>query len=751
MKRCFITGKQCIFTPRISDNKAKRPKMDKDLTIFVIIPFKGNFETFYQWSLKPYLIHLGINKQNIIKADESMDMGYIVCEKICKKIQESDLIVADISVENNNIFYELGLAYGLERAILLVQIDSPVKNLLKDPRILNSLTYNHNPETIIRKKILKYQGVQDLHEGLKKPLSDYIINPNLDKNQRLIKNNHILQISFLDFSPDRPEPQITEPGDISLTFHQIMIGAMNAAMTEIKSDILKINTPINEESSNLASRRKEWDQIKQNIDFNGNFYEAHEINIAGAGSSFAKITQEIESSFCTIIDITPGNQDSILAYFWLGYCHSRGLNVIPVFRLKDKEELREIENKLAFDIRSLWFADYYEKKPYLFKKRLQEIMEHLLLRDLPDRQKREFWKRFPPEKKLKVFTGAIPIPYLKREVVGDWDVKTVSELYSYLPLIRETATPPIITPIYSPEHEYNKLISSEKIIREDYINQYKDSIDEKLNKSNSIIIGSPDVNPVCEYVLNRIYEVSESDQEFKPIIPLTVCDQPEFNGYIMVKERKKKDLEKRKKEEEYLLGKDYERFPRLFFIEKEIEDDACESRGFIKHTGTTNEKQYFEHFYSQNEDISSNAEKRFNLIGHLLVAKYPLEDKNQEKSEDKIEDKNFVLLLNGVSGPATFALAQILTGGDTDSQANDFNSNSESERMLSEINWRLNLKEDAIGVQGLVKIVIANNQDPREGRFIADSDIRKIISWSWYPGHPKSIYKRKNIEQNLKK
>jgi len=731
VKRCFITGKQCIFSSLINENRASRPLEDKNLTIFVIMPLKANFETFYQWSLKPYLQYLGINENNIRKADDIIDMGYIVCEKICKKIQESDLIIADISVDNTNVFYELGLAYGLERPILLLQKENPVNNLLNDSRILNSLSCHYPPRMITRQKILKYQGLENLIEGMKKPISDYIIDPPLDRNPHKLSANLALHISLLDFSSTLHVPQsscdpITCYDDIHLAFPQIMIGAINAAMNQIRVDILEDKRYSDSESKKLY--RREWMEIEKNFNFSTNFKEVNTINIDGS-QSFASISQQIESSFCTVLDVTPTNPDSILAYFWLGYCHSRGLNVIPVFKLKNRKDLREIGNRLAFDVRSLWFADYFEDEPYTFKKRIQEILEHLFLRDLPDWEKRKFWKRLPPENKLKVFTGAIHIDYLKREVVGDWDVRTVSELFSYLPFIRETATPSLITPFYSPEQAYKRFSEAEPTLtKEDFIKKFNNGISDQLKDSNAIIIASPDVNPVCEFVLNKIFQVSSSDQEYKPVIPFSECKQPDFNGYILMKKRNQDDFSKREDAE----LKAYEKFQRLFYEEEEIQksDDSSQgqTRGFIKHQGTTLGKEYLEEYYSQDDKTPDNGE--FKLVGHLLVAKYPTDDNGK-----------FVIILNGVSGPATFALAQILTGGGIGSSNIDFNS--ASERMLYEINWRLDERPDAIGVQGLVEITVGFDQQNQNIDSITNVDIRTVKSWAWYPNHPESIFKKK--------
>jgi len=78
------------------------------------MPFTPHLETFCRWSLRPFLTQgYEFDDRRVQRADDVREIGYIVCEKICRKIQEADLVLADISLENANTFYEMGLAYGL--------------------------------------------------------------------------------------------------------------------------------------------------------------------------------------------------------------------------------------------------------------------------------------------------------------------------------------------------------------------------------------------------------------------------------------------------------------------------------------------------------------------------------------------------------------------------------------------------------------------------------------------------------------
>lgn len=61
----------------------------------------------------------GFDGSRIFRADQWTYSGDFVC-KICKAIQESRVVVADITGGNPNVFFELGLAVGLGKPTILI-------------------------------------------------------------------------------------------------------------------------------------------------------------------------------------------------------------------------------------------------------------------------------------------------------------------------------------------------------------------------------------------------------------------------------------------------------------------------------------------------------------------------------------------------------------------------------------------------------------------------------------------------------
>ena len=720
MRRCFMTGKQCIFSSQIAEGAAQPVKL-KDLRVFVVMPFKPNLETFYRWSLRPFLTKdYGLLDENVQRADDVRDMGYVVCEKICRKIQQAHLVIADISLRNVNVFYEIGLSYGLERPIILLE------NELSNENVLHDQCFRQTLSNFSDKSVMRYPGIEELdsdRDGHK--LARYIRHSPKRKG-----HTGGLKISYLRVERDHATGDDAKRPhhDVALDFKKVIPAVVGVAMAEIRENVKqkeKDNKPLDP-----------WEDVIININDDKwkEFASAKAIVVDGRGG-FADVADAIESSFCTVVDVTDNDQ---VACFWLGFCHAIGANVIPVYELKNDNENSEsaghkIERipKLAFDIRALWYAEYESQKPYVFKKKIYEILDHLLQRDLPDRQKRRFWDRFPAEKKLKIFTGAIHSKEMNREMVGDWDVRTVSELSSYLPSVIGALRIQLVTPLYSPEEAFKRLARDQQD-KEAFIQAYNESIKGQLKGSNAIVVASPDVNPVTEYLLHQIYKVKTPDKPFQD------CGTPYFNGYVALKKlmrtpnSHKPNRSSSKKEPGTKSDEKLTEFNRIFYKQEEVKSKTTR-RGFGIQTLRTFQTQpeLLEEYLSQDE-----CTRGFFLLGHLVVARYPADN----------PDGNLVVLLNGVSGPATFALAQILTGGvsgppDMKSQLEhtQLEMKSQSEQMLHQINQELD-KPGASGVEAIIKVKIAppstSPESLNQPRTFEDS--RQVGKWEFLKP-PKAI------------
>lgn len=88
---------------------------------FVLMPFEEPFNSYYEKIIKPSIEKAGIK---CLRADEIYEPGDIP-EQIYDKLKRSKIIVADITKENMNVIYEVGVAHTYERDVIFLTQKKP--------------------------------------------------------------------------------------------------------------------------------------------------------------------------------------------------------------------------------------------------------------------------------------------------------------------------------------------------------------------------------------------------------------------------------------------------------------------------------------------------------------------------------------------------------------------------------------------------------------------------------------------------
>lgn len=693
---CFMNGKGCVYTEQIdreierrkSGGRTKSDKCERDKSCvagFMVIPFQPNISTFFDLCLKRYICSTYPTENtniDIVRADQVRRTGYVICEKICKKIQESDFVVVDVSIPNANVFYELGLAYGIDQKIILI--------------------YHH--KSIFGKKVSEY-----FHEAGCRAFEYYDLNPitvdqfplsthvwKRESKPFATPSAKTLVFDNLSIPEEKSEDKKTSEDatkvvsmDISLGFTTHVKAAIGVAVdniyTALKSDE---EHKIPEEYFSQIEKLKTAEVIKKSANFN-------------------EIINKIEQAFCSIIK-TGGKNCNPMMYFWLGYCHALGKNVIPISMLKKKED--DVDD-LAFDIRALWHLIFYTDNPRILETELEGIFYQMVINDYTEWSRRRFWDAILGKRgKVSIFTGALHNPQIGREMIGDWDLRAASELTSYFASHQYRAT------IESPVYQIEQISEKPKAVdRKKYIFELVDMLKSK----NCVIIASPDVNPLTEIVLAEIYGISQ-DQLFNS--KAKVEGTP--NAVVAIKQKKVSEGNGTKGKNELM------KVNRAFYKEEYVTNkDTTPMRGFK--ASFLKNGEILGEFVSQTEDP-----KEFKIHAHFAIATNPYKDDSNAQ-----ETQGYIIVLNGVSGPATFALTHVLTGGVSNefvAYGDGFNPDAESEKILSKILGDLNTmkerKESAL--QYIIEIEVgpperkeSHDQKPRRSIF----DWRHICRWRLIP------------------
>ena len=105
----FLQGSQEI---KVRDIKATASTPQA----FVVMQFSDAFNALYTDVIKPTCEKFGLKA---IRADDIYKSGLIIND-IARSIEEASVIIADVTLDNPNVFYEVGYAHGIKKATILL-------------------------------------------------------------------------------------------------------------------------------------------------------------------------------------------------------------------------------------------------------------------------------------------------------------------------------------------------------------------------------------------------------------------------------------------------------------------------------------------------------------------------------------------------------------------------------------------------------------------------------------------------------
>jgi hypothetical protein len=115
---------------------------DQPLDIFILMPFKAKLEAVYTRHLKRMAEELGLS---MLRADELFSPRPFM-EKVWDGICAAQLIVADCTERNPNVFYEIGMAHTVGKKVLLITRSS--RDIPSDIQHFDYIQYDYDPEGV---------------------------------------------------------------------------------------------------------------------------------------------------------------------------------------------------------------------------------------------------------------------------------------------------------------------------------------------------------------------------------------------------------------------------------------------------------------------------------------------------------------------------------------------------------------------------------------------------------------------------
>ncbi|HTI71637.1 MAG TPA: hypothetical protein VMF06_16805 [Candidatus Limnocylindria bacterium] len=571
-----MTGKACIYQRNIQQALADVSKRGR---AFMLMPFRSTLDEVYRAQIEPCLRSV---VGSVGRADDVTKTGYVVCEKICRQIQESHLVSAELSCDNANVFYELGLAYALERDISIF-IQESVKE--RRSKIIKGLglgeSFNsYNPFTPLGKEQIK------------------LWNPTPHQSTQMNAGKVFVLLADTESFTETVNGQ-----ELRYSVDGLCRGAIHRALDTLFE---KPGFPTKPERVTVTIKDGEYKEDTNTI-------------------VFSAVESKIRASSCVIICTSP---DEPASFFWLGFAHGLEKDAVPITVLAPEKEspLRGLEARaiasqeagmdLPFDMRALWHIRFHCNRPKELEREVETILEIIFTKDKDIYWRRRFWEPFLDEGKVSVFVGSVELtPKNKRHVVGEWDYRTVSELTSFLASTKETMETVIQTPIFQASIKFPEWSMDRR-------KQYIETLKNELMDGNSIIIASADVNDMTEVALATYANVDPFRSEG--------FADAQFNGIVAFKG----------------VGVSAFETPSLYF---QVVKNAGNSRGFYDVLGGgTHANRTFESPYRSYEQ--TGAEGYSIYYGHIAKIQLP-------------GSRKWTLVLQGITGPATLGVAQVLSGG----------------------------------------------------------------------------------------
>ncbi len=138
---------------------------------FLIMPFGEEFDAVYESFMKPVLQGVGFE---VHRADD-IESQQNILKDIVDRISSSDLIVADLTGGNPNVFYELGLAHAIRKPVILAtQSVEEVPFDLKSYRLLEYSTHFVEIEKSKQKLIDYANGFLEGNVPFGSPVTDFL-------------------------------------------------------------------------------------------------------------------------------------------------------------------------------------------------------------------------------------------------------------------------------------------------------------------------------------------------------------------------------------------------------------------------------------------------------------------------------------------------------------------------------------------------------------------------------------------------
>ena len=263
-------------------------------SVFVLMPFASAFNDIYKNLIKEPLERVGFT---VVRADDILSQQNILRD-IIDSIANSDLIIADLTDINPNVFYELGIAHALDKPVLLLTQDiAEVPFDLKSYRILEYSTHFSQfagAQSAIEKygkgfidgTIIFGSPIKDFHSNTRQFTAAVSANVDLDDDRGLLDHLDALESGYQRIA-DLLENMTVEMNAINpaskrlaSSFESTKSNQNSSSTSFLRKESAKFAEQINKFANALKSANTEYDTVARETDTSFEFIVSFKTNLS---------------------------------------------------------------------------------------------------------------------------------------------------------------------------------------------------------------------------------------------------------------------------------------------------------------------------------------------------------------------------------------------------------------------------------------------------------------------------------------
>ncbi len=258
-----------IYPKSFFERKNRKDREDeKNLSVFVVMPFSKQFTDVYNKGIKPLVQKMDMK---CIRADELFRSKPIM-EDILNLIYDSEIIIADTTGRNPNVFYELGISHTTKESVII--ISQSLDDVPFDLRHLRCLIYSASKDGLKQLQFVLFKTMLEIiiDEKIRNKLTIKKLNNKLNKHLHKFGKKHPLR-TLLESTRNGVEKNVDA---ISKIYYTVSFSTLSKSINDFNRISILYKRAI-------AKRSKQLSQFNEKLSVRNSKIKAELVKEENAG------------------------------------------------------------------------------------------------------------------------------------------------------------------------------------------------------------------------------------------------------------------------------------------------------------------------------------------------------------------------------------------------------------------------------------------------------------------------------------